>query len=530
MADIDHKTAADIAVTTSLKQPGVEEPQDPAASKKYGTQYDRRDMNRMGRRQQLRRNFRFLSIFGYAVILGSTWEFALVVAGISTLNGGPAGAIWLFFITCIGMFFVTLSMAEMASMAPTSGGQYHWVSEFAPRKYQKFISYIVGWLCVLGWQSGMATTAYATAQQFEAIIALNVPSYKIMGWQGTLFSIAITLFAIIFNTILIRKLPLFEGIILILHVFGFIAFMTVLWVMSPRADVHTTWTDFQDNAGWGNLGLATLVGILGPTVTLVGGDSACHLSEELRDAAWVLPRSMIVTAVVNYSLGFIMTVTIMTTLGDLSTDLATNTGQVYVQVLLNATQSRVGTSILTAVMAILLLFCAVNNVTTSSRQLFAFSRDKGLPFSKWLSTVPDGWDIPVNAVMTTLLFTTLLSLIIIGSPIAFNVITSLTQVGLISSYIIAISCMAVRRFSGRPLLPSRFNLGKAGLFVNCAALTFLSVAYVFLFFPAAPHPTPAAMNWSCLIYAVVLMISLLYYFFIGRHTYEGPVEYVRKDV
>jgi hypothetical protein len=51
-----------------------------------------------------------------------------------------------------------------------------------------------------------------------------------------------------------------------------------------------------------------------------------------------------------------------------------------------------------------------------------------------------------------------------------------------------------------------------------------------LFFPAAPHPTPAAMNWSCLIYAVVLMISLLYYFFIGRHTYEGPVEYVRKDV
>jgi amino acid transporter len=80
------------------------------------------------------RNFRFLSIFGYAVILGSTWEFALVydleiehscltcanllcrVAGISTLNGGPAGAIWLFFITCIGMFFVTLSMAEMASM------------------------------------------------------------------------------------------------------------------------------------------------------------------------------------------------------------------------------------------------------------------------------------------------------------------------------------------------------------------------------------------------------------------------------
>jgi len=54
MADINDKTATEVAVTTSLKQPGVEELQDPAVSKKYGTQYDRRDMNRMGRRQQLR--------------------------------------------------------------------------------------------------------------------------------------------------------------------------------------------------------------------------------------------------------------------------------------------------------------------------------------------------------------------------------------------------------------------------------------------------------------------------------------------
>lgn len=23
-------------------------------------------------------------------------------------------------------------------------GQYHWVSEFSPRKYQKFLSYVVG--------------------------------------------------------------------------------------------------------------------------------------------------------------------------------------------------------------------------------------------------------------------------------------------------------------------------------------------------------------------------------------------------
>ena len=28
--------------------------------------------------------------------------------------------------------------------APTCGGQYHWVSEFAPPKYQKVLSYLTG--------------------------------------------------------------------------------------------------------------------------------------------------------------------------------------------------------------------------------------------------------------------------------------------------------------------------------------------------------------------------------------------------
>lgn len=59
------------------------------------------------------------------------------------------------------MGFVIASLAEMTSMhvildlayknltltparAPTSGGQYHWVSEFAPKKYQRLMSYVVG--------------------------------------------------------------------------------------------------------------------------------------------------------------------------------------------------------------------------------------------------------------------------------------------------------------------------------------------------------------------------------------------------
>lgn len=42
-----------------------------------GTQLDKTDMRRMGKKQQLKRNFRFLSIFGFTMVLMATWEAQL---------------------------------------------------------------------------------------------------------------------------------------------------------------------------------------------------------------------------------------------------------------------------------------------------------------------------------------------------------------------------------------------------------------------------------------------------------------------
>jgi amino acid transporter len=233
----------------------------------------------------------------------------------------------------------------------------------------------------------MASTAFAVAQQLQGLIALNISDYTIKGWHSTLLCIAVATFAIFWNTILVRTLPLMEGIVMILHIFGFVAFIVVLWVLAPRSDPKVVFTEFQDNGAWGSIGLSCLVGLTGPVITLIGADSACHLSEELKDASWALPRSMVATALLNYTLGFVMTITIMSTLGDVEDILMTTTGQPYIQVLLNATQSRKGTSVMTAVVATLLLFAAVNLATTVSRQLFAFARDRGLPGSRWLSHV-----------------------------------------------------------------------------------------------------------------------------------------------
>lgn len=45
---------------------------------KGGTVADAQDMNRMGKRQQLRREFRFITIVGFIMILQFSWESVLM--------------------------------------------------------------------------------------------------------------------------------------------------------------------------------------------------------------------------------------------------------------------------------------------------------------------------------------------------------------------------------------------------------------------------------------------------------------------
>lgn len=145
-------------------------------------------------------------------------------------------------------------------------------------------------------------------------------------------------------------------------------------------------------------------------------------------------------------------------------------------------------------------------------------------------SVRPGWDIPLNAVLISFVITCLLSLINLGSSVAFNAILSLTVGAILSSYIISISCVAIRKIRGDPLPHARWSLGRAGLACNIIAVAFLLLVYAFSFFPLAPNPEPKSMNWSSLLYGSVILFSICYYFIFGRHAYEGPVVLVNKEM
>ncbi|KAK3389586.1 putative GABA permease [Podospora didyma] len=505
---------------------------DDAVGKTEGlSRLDKKDMFRMGKKQQLRRNFHFFSIFGFIMVLMQTWEAQVNVIIFGLVNGGTGGLIWMYLGTFFGFTCVVVSMAEMASMAPTTGGQYHWVSEFAPASSQRFLSYLVGWLSVLGWQVGNVAIGFLVAQQIQGVVLLNHESYVPERWHLTLIVIAVETFCQVLNTTFYRQLPLLETLALLLHVAGFLIILIPLWVLGPRAeDPSAVFFTFTDGGGWGNTGLSCLIGILTPIFSLLGPDSATHMSEELRNASKSLPRAMIATMIANGVMGFVMLVTVCMVLGDIQAVLATPTGQPFVHVFYNVVQSKSGASAMASILIIMSLVGNTNNIATSSRQLWAFARDKGVPYSDWLSAVHPRLDLPVNALIFSYVMAVLLSLINIGSTIAFNILTSLGVGALLSSYIISVSCIALKRLRNEPLLPASFRLGRLGLPLNIFSALFLIFVFVLTFFPPVPSPTPELMNWSILVWGFVVIFSMGYYYLgRGRHTYTGPVAYVRKS-
>ena len=123
----------------------------------------------------------------------------------------------------------------------------------------------------------------------------------------------------------------------------------------------------------------------------------------------------------------------------------------------------------------------------------------------------------------------LLSLINIGSTAALNAILALTSVSLLTSYIIVISVVLLKRLRREPLPHARWSLGKYGAAVNILALCYLFAIYVFAFFPPVAHPDAVSMNYAIVIFGGIITFAVVYYFIYGRKQYVPPVALVKRD-
>ena len=408
-------------------------------------------------------------------------------------------------------------------MAPTSGGQYHWVSMLAPPRYSVFLSWITGWSAVLGWIANLSIGVWFVGTMIQGLLVLNYPSYEYERWHGTLILFAALLCCVIVNTLLGSIFPYIETLALALHIAGFFAIMITLVVLAPKGSPSFVFAQFTDLAGWNSNGLAWFIGLISSNLGFIGYDGPCHLAEEVRNASTVVPWAMIGTILLNGSLGFAITIAFSFTLGDLETGLKSPTGFNFIQVFLDATKSRVGASVMTSIIIALVACASFGFLASASRQTWAFARDNGLPFSGFLSHVDKRTALPLRSIGFCSIVAAIIGLINIGSTVAFNAIVSLSIAGLFTSYLIVIVLLIIKRIKGDTINFGPWTLGRAGLPINILAACFVIISTFFSFFPPATPVTLKTMNWSCLMWGGSTLIGLAYYAVRGRKIYHGPV-------
>ncbi|KAF2472390.1 amino acid transporter-like protein [Lindgomyces ingoldianus] len=533
---------------------------------------DERQLARTGKKQVLKRRFGFVSMLGMSTTLMLTWEGELLYFSSGLLNGGPAGLVYSYLLSWAGVLAVMSCLAELSSMAPTAAGQYYWVSILAPKPFSRIASYVTGWLSVAVWQGVVTMTGYLCGTLIQGLIVLHnlnpaaasdptqAPAfYEPKGWQATLLLWGAVLLSLCVNTVLAKHLPKIEGFILYIHLFGFFAILVPLLYLSERVPARVVFTAFSNGGQWPSTGIAFLVGMITNVGSLLGSDGAVHLSEEIHSASRIVPWSILITLLLNGTLGLGMLLTVLLCLTSPDAALASPTKYPFIQIFYDATKSTTGTTLMTVLILLLVFAAMFGQFASASRQLWSFARDFGVPFSSRLQYISPHSRLPLNAIYTTLTIPLLLGLIISGSSIALlNLLSFVTSAWLLAAFL-PLSLLLWRRTTGLITLPQLINHVSTsspadspsapleplqnshevlewgpwripeplGTVVNVFGLCWILVAMFFSFWPPFKNVTVQNMNYSALMTGFWVIFGLIWFAVWGRRTYKGPVVEVK---
>ena len=93
------------------------------------------------------------------------------------------------------------------------------------------------------------------------------------------------------------------------------------------------------------------------------------------------------TLFLNGALGFAAFVALLFSIGNIDNALHTLTGYPFIEIFYGATTSKAGTTVMTSVIIVLIICATFGYVASSSRQPWAFARDRGVPISSALAKV-----------------------------------------------------------------------------------------------------------------------------------------------
>ncbi|TFK49035.1 APC amino acid permease [Heliocybe sulcata] len=490
-----------------------------------GVEEEDERLRHLGVRRELRREFTRFSTLSFALgILGCSASIA------STFNsplllGGPATAVWAWFLGSFGCLAIAASVAELVSAYPTAGGIYTSTAYVVPSKYRRVTTFIAAWLTVVGQLATPASIIFALSQMIFAAVTISTDGAFVAS-TGQVLGLYVGLnFAIgILNSLPTKALHRMSLFYVYVNLFTTLAVIIAVPAAGKGnlASSKFVWSTVEDGSGWGSSGFAFLLGLLSVQWVMTDYDAAAHLSEEVKNAAVATPAAIISAVFLTGLFGFFVNVSLCYGIRDFSA-LPGPTSLAFAQILWDNLGKR-GALALWSFVIILQTITAATCQLACIRSIYAISRDNGLPDGRLCARIWRTTKTPVNAVIFTVVVDCLFGLLYLASLVAINAIFSITAVALDVSYAIPIVAKLYIRFfdTDTKFTPGPFFLGKWGYAVNLYAVLWTALETGILIMPQVYPVTADTMNYAGPIMGGVALLSWLWYMLFWHRRYYGP--------
>ncbi|SCU77312.1 LAME_0A00628g1_1 [Lachancea meyersii CBS 8951] len=488
---------------------------------------DRELLAEIGYKQELQRHFSTVQVFGVAFsIMGLLPSIASVLA--IAYGGGTVSLVWGWLICGFFILLEGLAMSELASAIPTSGGLYYYTYHYAPEKYKSLLSFIIGNSNSLALASGLCSILYGFAEEILSIVSIskngnfeitNGKTYGVYA-AGVFSCLAVTSVA----TVGVSKLQTFS-IVSNLLLIAFFLIVLPIGVAQSDFDFNDgsfIFGEWVNSTSWSDGWQFMLTGLQPAAWTIAAFDACIHMSEEAKNATKAVPVGIIGSITTCWIIGFFICIAIAACMGS-SVDAIANseTGAPMAQIIFNALGKKWTIAIMT-----LIAFCqfimGCSILTAISRQIWAFARDDGLPFSKFFKVVNSKLSSPLRATWFGAGVALVIGLLCLIGGEASNALFSL---GIAGNYLAWMVPNILRLTTGKDLFRrGAFYMGDFwSPIVNWTSIAFQAFIIIVIMFPVDPSAlTAETMNYTCVICGGVWFGSLIYYIVYKHKQYHGP--------
>lgn len=469
-------------------------------------------LRRLGYRQEMSRNrsvftllFQMLSIAAIPYCEGS----ALINA---IYGGGPLCIFVGWVVVCALDQSIAFSLAELASRYPTSAGPYYWTFQIAKgMKSQVFLSFINGWIWLIGNWTITLSINFGFASLLSASISMFHPQWTASSWQLLMFFYAIclvTMFICIFANQFLPRVDILCAIWISISIIIFLIALSVKASVGRHSAQYALGHYDPSLSGWG--GYSFLIGLLPPCYCFSAMGMVTAMAEECPNPAVKLPRAINLFIPWGGITGLFFVLPICFTLPPLRDIVKAPAGQALPYIFHVVMGSPAGGVGLTSLVLVATLFCSVSITVAASRTTWAFARDDAMPFAKIWSRVDQRLGVPVYGIILLTVVQMLLGLINLGSSSAFTAFVSVGVIALAAAYAVPIT---LSLFHGRrEVATAPWNCGHPlGTFSNIVALCWIAFQLVLFSMPVSLPVTEVSMNYASAVFAGFMAIAVFWY-------------------